>query len=254
MPYTQEARFVVRVVAKATLVAGLRKGWRTRLVELTDRAASARLLEELLNNPGWVRPSAWAAALRWRGSRVPFRQVMAFDALVRLSAFHHAIGAATILNAGTLLGAVRQGAFAGRPGDLDVYVMHPGGIEAYIEGLASIGSKFGIRSGRHKRTAEGPAKLKLRAPIKTDVLVLAHDPRSPGILRPERVVDRDRPSVVWPGRASALAALVFDAHFCIPDNYEAILISYYGDGWRSPTAHQFAERTPGLTRSNESSC
>lgn len=253
MPYTREPRFVVRVVAKATLLVGLRQAWRTPLVDLTDRAASARLLEELFYNPGWARPSAWAAGLRWRRSRVPFRQAMAFDALVRLSTFHRSIGAETILNAGTLLGAVRQGAFAGRPGDLDVYVIHPGGVDAYIAGLVSTGSKFGIRSGRHKRTAEGPAKLKLRAPIKTDVLVLAHDPRTPGVLRPERVVDRDRPSIAWPGRASALTARVFDAPFCIPDNYEAILMSYYGDGWQSPTAHQFAERTPSLTRSNEGS-
>ncbi len=249
MSYVRETRFVVRAVAKAALLLHLRRAWRVRLVEMADRVVSARLLEELLYSPGWTRPSAWVAAVRWRRSGVPLRQAVAFDALVRLNAFHQKIGAETVLNAGTLLGAVRQGAFAGRPGDLDVYVIHQGGIEAYLAGLASVGSEFGIQSDRHKRTAEGPAKLKLRAPIRTDVLVLAHDPQAPGVLSPERVVDRGRPSIVWPGRASALTALVFDGYFCIPDNYEAVLMSYYGGCWRSSTARQFAERTPSLVRS-----
>lgn len=196
----------------------------------------------LFGHPGWLNPRTAVSYFRLRHFRVPFRQVVAFDSLLRMDSFHKSIGAVSVLNAGTLLGAVRQGAFAGRPGDIDLYAVYEHGVDSYLAEFHECASRFRIVEARHKFTVDGPAKLKFRAPIGIDVKVLTHDPGSAGILEPARVLPLDNTPVVWPGLASALTACVFSATFYIPNNFEELLFQYYGNGWKVPSARQFAKR------------
>lgn len=196
----------------------------------------------LFGNPGWLNPRTVVSYIRLRDSRVPYRQVVAFDSLLRMDSFHKSIGAVSLLNAGTLLGAVRQGAFAGRPGDIDLFAIYEHGVDSYLAKFRECASLFQIIEARHKFTADGPAKLKFRAPIGIDVKVLSHDPVLAGFLEPARVLSHDNTPVVWPGIASALTACVLSASFYIPNNFEELLVRYYGNGWKVPSARQFARR------------
>lgn len=246
MRYSRQPHIVLKILAKTLLVFGVPEPWRISMVRRARTGQLAVALEKLCRHPGYLRIRAWKSFLRHRHRGVPFRQSLAFDALVRIDEFHHSIGAETILNAGTLLGAVRQGAFAGRPGDLDLFVMHKLGIDDYLRRVEVNGRAFGIRGARHKLTMQGPAKLKLRAPIRVDVLVLAANPERSGFHAPERVYDRQDRLVDWPGRGQALTAQVFGRRFFIPGNYVGILERNYGAGWRTSMVKQHATRHPRI--------
>lgn len=215
---------------------------RARSLAKAFEAGFQAVLYPLFGNPGWLNPRTAVSYIRLRHSRVPYRQAVAFDSLLRMDSFHKSIGAVSVLNAGTLLGAVRQGAFAGRPGDIDLYAVYEHGVDSYLAEFRECSSLFRIVEARHKSTADGPAKLKFRAPIGIDVKVLAHDPISAGFLNPARVLTHDNTPVVWPGIASALTACVFSATFYIPNNFEELLVQYYGNSWKVPSARQFAKR------------
>lgn len=249
MSYTRQSPPAIRAFAKALLVLGVREARRNAIMKELRTGRVSEVLERLFWHPGYLRLRAWTSFVRHRRRGIPLRQALAFDALLRITQFNRSIGAETVLNAGTLLGAVRQGAFAGRPGDLDLFVLHELGIDDYVARLAAEGSSFGIRANRHKVTALGPAKLKLRAPIKVDVLVLAAHPSEAGAYKPQRVFDKRGMLVEWPGVAQALRAEVFGQPFFIPDNFVSILERYYGEGWPTSSGAQHSIRTPHIERS-----
>lgn len=220
-------------------------GRRVRALDKWDE----RRRRPLFGHPGWLNSRTLAAFFKFRGESVPLRQASAFDGLLRVNEFHQSIGAVSLLSKGTLLGAVRQGAFAGRPFDIDLYVIYQKGIDAYLTALHEAGRSYRIVEARHKCTTFGPAKLRLRAPIRVDVQVLVHNPVGSGTLYADRVLPKSKFEIVWPGLASALTAQVFGREFFIPSNYSDLLGQWYGPTWKEPTSRQFAVRTPRVTKS-----
>lgn len=210
---------------------------------------SPPVVTQLFHYPGWLSISAWRSFLRHRNNRVPWRHAVALDALKRLDAFHRSIGAVTLLKDGALLGAVRQGAFAGRPSDLDVAVVSPEPVEQYLSLLRRNKSRYRLQELAHKHNELGPAKLKLRSKIGIDVRLCHHDPLAPGHLSEQH--NHIEPSAwiyEWRGSSHALMAALHGEYFHIPENYVDILTTHYGTSWRVPTAPQSAMRTPNFTR------
>lgn len=209
---------------------------------------SERRGRPLFGHPGWLNPRTLSAFFKFRGESVPFRQTSAFDGLLRVNEFHQSIGAVSLLSKGTLLGAVRQGAFAGRPFDIDLYVIYQKGIDAYLSALHEAGRSYRIVEARHKCTTFGPAKLRLRASIRVDVQVLVHNPVDSGTLYADRVLPRSKFAIVWPGLSTALTAQVFGREYFIPSNYIDLLEQWYGPNWKEPTSRQFSVRTPRVSK------
>lgn len=242
---TDFVQWVDRLSSRARLSGPLQKSVRREAKRLEARIQSYKF--PLINHPGWLNPRTTSAFLQLRDQRVPFRQACALDSLLRVDHFHQSIGAVSVLNAGTLLGAVRQGAFAGRPGDIDLYVIYEKGIDAYLSAVRAFGGRHRIFEAQHKCTSSGPAKLKIRAPIGVDVLMLVHNPAESATLCPDRVLPRDRVQIAWPGRSAALTAQVFGREFAIPSNYVDVLTRYYGSAWTESTSRQFAVRQPTIS-------
>lgn len=77
---------------------------------------------KLFMHPGFLNPSVWLVAEKYRVRQVPFRQAATFGALIRFAALLDDIGVDYFLSGGALLGGVRQGSFAGRPDDIDIAI------------------------------------------------------------------------------------------------------------------------------------
>lgn len=202
----------------------------------------------IFHHPGWLNPCTFVRYYRYRARGVPFKQANAFGVLKNLEDFHQRIDAVGIPVKGTLLGAVRNNAFAGRPGDFDFFVIVTGGVEHYLTCLSDFGGKYGLRQGAHKYTNNGPAKLKVIADIPVDVVVCDHDPKKPGIL-----VEDNNPRPIfgvidWPGVGLAKKTGVFGVELFVPDNYESLLVSKYGVSWEFPQGEQWGVSASGTTK------
>lgn len=234
---------------------GLRlpKRWRESLYRSLIKHPGRRM-SALIYHPGYINPKAWHYHLTNSKRRgIPFRQSQAMLSLERLVAFNDYIGATTILRQGALLGAVRQGAFAGRPSDIDVGVLFPKGCQAYVDLLELDGKRFGLRSKRHKQTRLGPAKIKMRCTANIDLRILDYqDTSTPTALY--EVCNHTESSAQqydWPGLQKALRARIFDCHFFIPNNYRALLEELYGPEWHKPDKRQVHWREPDICRPAE---
>lgn len=227
---------------------------RIRTFDAQNRLKKFLLMEPpiigpLFYYPGWMRIASWQSFLGHRGNEVPWRHAVALDALKSLDNFHRSIGAVTLLKDGALLGAVRQGAFAGRPGDLDVAVVSPVPVEEYLSALRREKYHYKLKELAHKYNRLGPAKLYLRSGIRIDIRLCHYEPEKPGFLvEQNNNIDQSSWVYEWPGRRQALTATLHGEAFYIPENYEDILGQHYGPSWRVATTRQVALRTVTLRR------
>lgn len=167
---------------------------------------------------------------------------------MKIDELHQSIGAVSVLDAGTLLGAVRQGAIAGRSGDVNIFVILEREIDEHLSSLRRFGRQCRVSDARHKRTSSSPAKPKLRASVGVDVQILVHNPDRSGTLHPGRFLSRDRSRIPWLGLSAAWTARIFDREFFVPSNYIDLLTDYYGPDWKEPTSRQFAVKIPKVSR------
>ena len=88
-----------------------------------------RQLQEIVETKGKVfipKIAPYVKAIKYYGKGIPLKQISAIDNLLAFTRFLDQHGINYFLSGGTLLGSVRQNAFAGRPGARDAnYVHHP---------------------------------------------------------------------------------------------------------------------------------
>jgi|GEM_PF-6848260 len=80
------------------------------------------ILNTFFFNPGIINPYTILLYLYYRKTSVPLRQVNSLHCLVIFSQILNSVGIEHFLTDGTLLGAVRQNSFAGRPADIDLII------------------------------------------------------------------------------------------------------------------------------------
>jgi len=183
------------------------------------------------------KPADYLAALflkcRFRLWHVSVRQVPAYVALLELDRAARRIRATYFLDAGTLLGAVRQGAFAGRPSDVDVTFPIRDEATHVIHSLVQT-PHFANFKTLQERTQIYYQPIsnfggRLGNPVLCDVshgsecFCPPHDPLDTSNKR-------------------AMTADVFCRPFPICPCYEQRLESLYGFEWKIPSSTQVAER------------
>jgi hypothetical protein len=201
---------------------------------------------------------------KYRKLKVPFRQMLILDSALKVQSALEKSNIDFVILGGSLLGAVRQGAFAGRPGDFDIGIK-----ETDINGLLSLEKNY-LDSGlslfnmeilhptnpvRYGSVVIMPKKLKNVMAIGCQVQIHIHEfrdgswrwrrwSRDLNINHPARLV-----SVHFPQAKGLFYASIFGFKFPIPTNYEEYLIQSYGQRWRTPESKQFSWRNPEITRS-----
>lgn len=201
---------------------------------------------------------------KYRKLEVPFRQMLILDCALKVQSALNKSNIDFVIIGGSLLGAVRQGAFAGRPGDFDIGIK-----ETDIDRLLSLENMF-LNSDlsllnmeilnptnpvRYGSVVILPKKLKNNLAIGCQVQIHIHEfrdgvwrwrrwSRDLNINHPARLV-----SVHFPQAKEIFYASIFGFKFPIPNNYEEYLIQLYGQRWQTPESKQFSWRDPEITRS-----
>ena len=165
------------------------------------------------------------------------RQVPAYVVLLEVDQSAQRLQAKYFLDAGTLLGAVRQGAFAGRPSDVDVMFSSRDEAVRVVEELAQTRHFSVLRELQDRIHLYYQPISRFRGRIGNPVLC---DVSYGGdcLCLPDKALG-------VPG-ARMWTADVFDKAFPICPCYERRLKSLYGPEWKIPSVTQVAERKPRI--------
>ena len=85
-----------------------------------------RQLQEIVETRGKIfipKIAPYVKAVKYLGKGIPLKQISAIDNLLVFTRFLNQHRINYFLSGGTLLGSVRQNAFAGRPGDIDLAIL-----------------------------------------------------------------------------------------------------------------------------------
>lgn len=206
---------------------------------------------QLLRHPGYLYPLPILALASSRCKDAPLRQKVALDTLICFRDLHEALGIRVFLVGGLLLGAIRQGSFAGRPGDLDVAVdipMHVASYAALLHELPIPGLRRIEWPTRRGRTDQ----LKIRSRLTVDVHIIESAQREMARLTGEcigKIADGSRDlDVHLPLQSSPshIYADLLGEKFLVPNNYHDMLNVQYGAAWEMPKGPQFGVRQPNL--------
>ena len=165
------------------------------------------------------------------------RQVPAYVVLLEVDQSAQRLQAKYFLDAGTLLGAVRQGAFAGRPSDVDVMFSNRDEAVRVVEELAQTRHFSVFRELQDRIHLYYQPISRFRGRIGNPVLC---DVSYGGdcLCLPDKALGVPD--------ARMLTADVFDKAFPICPCYERRLKSLYGPEWKIPSVTQVAERKPRI--------
>jgi hypothetical protein len=183
---------------------------------------------------------------RYRLWTVPTRQVPAFTSLLDLDQAARSAHAQYYLDAGTLLGAVRQGAFAGRPSDVDVAFLSREEATAVVESLVPT-PRYEVLQALHDRLHLyfRPIPIwggRIGNPILVDISYEAQCFCIPSRTKPK----------LSTRLSLRTTADLFRKPFPICPCYKKRLESLYGVGWVTPVGTQYAKRRPRLREYRES--
>ncbi len=201
---------------------------------------------------------------RYRHVKVPFRQVLILDSALTVQKEFESANIGFVICGGTLLGAVRQGAFAGRPGDFDLAIK-----ETDLEKLLLLKpnfEKFGLRLINHKVSSPTnqdrfgsitimPIGFHKFYAFRCQIHINIYELRD-GVWRwqrwrqdPSNQERKERQATLeFPGVLNGPTATIFGYKFPIPNNYEQNLISVFGEDWRTSDSKQFSWRNPEIAR------
>lgn len=207
-----------------------------------------RILDVPFINPGYLNPYVYILYFRYNGKGVPLKQVASFHSFIKFSQILDKSGIEFFLSHGTLLGAVRQGAFAGRPGDIDLMIK-----DKYLDSLLKLHStieKNGFSIGRITINQPNPfynviiyhPRLGCLIGIHIFTLVTVENNRGNYYYWEKRDGARRKPPIIiyedqllnhdWSN--------IFYSKFKIPNNSERLLEDYYGINWMEPDSRQYA--------------
>lgn len=176
--------------------------------------------------------------LKYLGKGIPFKQIMAMDNLLIFSGILRKYGVEHFLTGGTILGAVRQRSFAGRPGDVDLAILESN--QKLFESLAPLLEEKGfIRDPNYIHFLDKFVFTKWRTPhVDVSIYRPCSKPNLGGI--PE-YVHRDasgkRGDFLIDFSQRRLAS-IYGYEFMVPRNAEEFIEQQYGPLWRNPDSPQ----------------
>jgi len=185
--------------------------------------------------------------VKYRGQGVPFRQMLMLDTALKFTRLLDQYCIDYVLLTGSLLGAVRQGAFAGRPRDFDLAIRKRDRqkLLTLIPEFKSQGLCVYECTGR-RDSANGfivafPNLLHFQdkwAEIDIHTYTLFEN----GWRWDRWDVDVPKISFVidFPERGDEKYAEIFSHKFKIPANSDDYLVAVFGKDWRIPDSRQFA--------------
>ena len=165
------------------------------------------------------------------------RQVPAYVALLEVDQSAQRLQAKYFLDAGTLLGAVRQGAFAGRPSDVDVMFSNRDEAVRVVDELTQTKHFTVLRELQDRIHVYYQPISRCRGRIGNPVLC--------DITYGGECLCLSDKALGVPG-ARMLTADIFEKAFPICPCYEQRLKSLYGPEWKIPSVTQVAERRPRI--------
>jgi len=182
--------------------------------------------------------SPYFKAVKYWGKGIPLKQVSALDNLLTFTKFLQQNQITYFLTGGTLLGSVRQDAFAGRPGDIDLGIFE----EDEQKLLHLVGNLKKIGFIRDEMYVSHPDKIvftKWRSPH-VDVMVYRPVSRgqSSSLMQYQHVNALGQVFVCPINLSVSRLGKIFDFQFPIPHNAEEVIENQYGSTWRTPDAPQ----------------
>lgn len=199
---------------------------------------------------------------KYRSLGIPFRQCMIFDTAMKVKSELERANIEFVICNGSLLGAVRQGAFAGRPGDFDLAVKEPDIDKVCL--LEPRFRKVGLNFFDHR--IHSPTNLARFGsfsimPIfcgkiwmerfQVHILVFHSvdnvwcwkrwSKDQSDLTRVERKLQ-----IEFPCATLETTATIFGQEFPIPNNYQEYLSLAYGAEWKTPSAKQYSRRIPNV--------
>ena len=191
---------------------------------------------------------------RYRHIRVPFRQMLILDTALKVTKQLKNANIEYVILGGTLLGALRQGAFAGRPGDFDIGIKETDVSKVLLleNELARLQLRllnWGLLNPA-KRNGHGsivalPTGLEKVMPKRCQVQIMIYEFQDGTwrFQRWSRDLDHLDPArnatVQFPAPGSMSELSIFGYNFPIPENTEEYLSICYGADWRTPNVKQF---------------
>ncbi|MEI6096416.1 MAG: hypothetical protein WCR08_13325 [Gammaproteobacteria bacterium] len=191
---------------------------------------------------------------KYRKEKIPFRQLLMFETALKFTRLLDRNKIDYVLITGSLLGAVRQKAFAGRPRDFDVAIKKQDRQKLLdlIPTFKSEGLCVYECTGRRDK-ANGfilafPNLLRFQDRW-AEIDIHTYLEHGNG-WRWDRW-DHDIPKITFeinfPSQSGESYAEIFSYKFKIPSNWEDYLVAVYGEEWRTPDAKQFSWQTPATT-------
>ena len=183
--------------------------------------------------------------------KVPNRQILMLDTAIKVTQKLEDNGIEYCLIGGSLLGAIRQKAFAGRPSDFDVAIK-----ERDWRKILSIQDQFvelGLKVKDHtsirldKSSYGGIVHIwpKILRPKTRWGMIDIHVHTQVGDFWRFKYSDPDLDEVPkfqilidFPERSDAIFGEIFGFHFPIPTNFEHYLLQAYGENWMTPLGYK----------------
>lgn len=190
---------------------------------------------------------------KYRKDQVPFRQLLMLDTAIRFSRLLDKYEIDYVLILGSLLGAVRQQAFAGRPIDFDIAVKKRDRQKLLNltpifkdEGISVIQCQ-GRRDKAKFKILAFPNLLRFqRRWAKIDIQIYVEHGegwrRDRWDLAWDLANARTTFDIIYPSKEEEFSAKIFSYKFRIPVNYEQHLVHIYGEQWKIPDSVQYAWR------------
>jgi len=196
-------------------------------------------IKEIFGSRGRVlipKVAPYFKAFKFVGRGIPLKQVSAADNLVAFTRCLDENEVDYFLTGGTLLGAIRQNSFAGRPGDIDLGILEK--EEKRMLELEPTFALLGfIRDNNYRHFEDKLVFTKWRTPA-VDIMIYRPIPRD----NVEEVIFFRHRNAVGNEYVCNIDfskprnGSIFGFEFPVPTNSEEFIENQYGKSWRTPSA------------------
>ena len=202
----------------------------------------SRQLREVVGTRGKVlipKFAPYVKYLKYIGKGIPFKQITALDNLLLFTRFLNENEISYFLSGGSLLGAVRQNSFAGRPGDIDLGILEDDQIRL-LKLLPLLEKLNFVRDPNYQHFEDKIVFTKWRTPH-VDVMVYRplNDESEVSSMSYCHVNASAKKFICSIDLTELRTTCIFDYKFPVPKNAEEFIANQYGESWRVPDAPQF---------------
>lgn len=186
---------------------------------------------------------------------MPFRQLLMLDTALKFTRLLDQYKIDYVLITGSLLGAVRQRAFAGRPRDFDLAIKKQDRQKLLDLILTFKGENLCVYEATGRRDSANGFILAFPNLLRfqdrwAEIDIHTYVECDGGKWRWDRW-DHDIPKISFaldfPRSGSECFAVIFAYKFKIPANWEEYLVAVYGEYWRIPDSKQFSLGKPEIS-------